>query len=76
MNIRHPMGALHSFTIKNIFYYKMDLRLFYFNVTSYNQSLQVPFPVNEKTLHLYTCIKDSVYIGKRFALSIQLVKKD
>ena len=35
MNVRHPMGVLHSFSIKNIFYGKMDLRLFYFNMTIY-----------------------------------------
>ena len=29
---RHPMGALHSFSIKNIFYDKMDLRLSYFDI--------------------------------------------
>ena len=29
---RHPMGALHSFSIKNIFYDKMDLGLLYFDV--------------------------------------------
>ena len=27
------MSVLHSFSIKNIFYDKMDLRLFYFRVT-------------------------------------------
>ena len=27
------MGVLHSFSIKNIFYDKTDLRLFYFHVT-------------------------------------------
>ena len=32
MNIRHPMGVLHSFSIKNIFYDKMDLKGFYFDV--------------------------------------------
>ena len=31
MNIRHS-GVLHSFPIKNIFYDKMDLRFFYFDV--------------------------------------------
>ena len=31
MNIRHP-GVLHSFSIKNIFYDKMDVKLFYFQV--------------------------------------------
>ena len=33
MNVRRPMGVLHSFSIKNIFYDKIDLRLFYFPVT-------------------------------------------
>ena len=28
-----PMGVLHSFSIKNVFYDKMDLRGFYFHVT-------------------------------------------
>ena len=35
MDVRHPMGILHSFYIKNIFYDKMDLRLLYFHVTKY-----------------------------------------
>ena len=35
MNGRHPVGVLHSFSIKNIFYDKMDLRLFYFHVMIY-----------------------------------------
>ena len=26
MNVRHPMGVIHSFSIKNIFYDRMDLR--------------------------------------------------
>ena len=33
MNVRYPMGVFISFSIKNIFYDKMDLRLFYFHVT-------------------------------------------
>ena len=36
MNARHPMGVLHSFSIKNIFYDKSNLRLFYFHVTKYD----------------------------------------
>ena len=32
MNVRHPMGVLHSLSMKNIFYDKMDLWLFYFRV--------------------------------------------
>ena len=31
MNVRHPMGVLHSFFIKNIFYDKMDLKSFLFS---------------------------------------------
>ena len=34
MNVRHPWGVLQLFFIKNIFYDKMDLRLFYFPLTS------------------------------------------
>ena len=34
MNVRHPLGV-HSFSIKNIFYDKMDLRLLYFDVAIY-----------------------------------------
>ena len=34
MNVKHPMGVLNSFSIKNIFYDKMDLRLFYCCVTN------------------------------------------
>ena len=33
MNVRHPKGVLHSFSIKNT-YAKMDLRLFYFDVAN------------------------------------------
>ena len=33
MNVRQPMCALHSFSIKNIFYDKIDLGRFYFHVT-------------------------------------------
>ena len=32
MNVRHTMGVLHSFSIKNIFYDKMDLRLFCYHL--------------------------------------------
>ena len=35
LTIWHFMGVLHSFSIKNIFYDKMDLRLFYFHVRTY-----------------------------------------
>ena len=32
MNVRHPVGVLHSFSIKIVFYDKIDSRLFYFHV--------------------------------------------
>ena len=35
MNVRHSMGVLHSFSIKQIFCDKMDLRLSYFHVTMF-----------------------------------------
>ena len=34
MNVRHAMGVLNSFSIKNMCYDKMDLKLFYFHVTN------------------------------------------
>ena len=34
MNLRYPMGVLHSFSVKKTFDDKMDLRLFYFRVTT------------------------------------------
>ena len=34
MNVTKPVGVLHSFYIKNIFYDKIDLKLFYFHVTN------------------------------------------
>ena len=34
MNVTNPVGVLHSFYIKNIFYDKIDLKLFYIHVTN------------------------------------------
>ena len=39
MVARHPMGILHSFSIKNILYDKMGLRLFYFDEAIYDGAL-------------------------------------
>ena len=42
MNVRQTMGVLHLFSIKIIFYdKKMDLRLFYFHVTIYGNTIQI-----------------------------------
>ena len=35
MKVRNPYSVLHSFSVKNIFYDKMDLRLFYFDVVKW-----------------------------------------
>ena len=35
------MGVLHSFSIKNISYDKMDLRLFHFHVTIYSEPYEI-----------------------------------
>ena len=36
MNVRHLIGVLHSFSIKSIFYDKMELRLFCFCMMIYS----------------------------------------
>ena len=33
MNVRQPMDVLHLFSMENIFYDKMDFRLFHLHVT-------------------------------------------
>ena len=52
MNVRHPMGVLHSFSIKNIFDDKMDLRLFYFDVAIYHTNLTVFRSYYQTQIHL------------------------
>ena len=42
------MGVLYSFSVKNIFYDKMDLSLFYFDVANYNSLLKADFRSYEK----------------------------
>ena len=37
MNVRHPTGVLHSISIKNIVYNKMDLSLSYFDVVIFRE---------------------------------------
>ena len=39
MNVRHHMGVLHSFSIKNIFYDKIDLRVSYAELTDHENWL-------------------------------------
>ena len=42
MIVRYPMGILHSFSIKKIFYEKMDLRIF-FSCRSYRIPVCIRF---------------------------------
>ena len=39
MNVRPPISVLHSFSIKNVFYGKMDLMLFYFDAAIFNKEI-------------------------------------
>ena len=50
MNVRHPMGVLHSFSIKNIVYDKTDLRLFYFDVAIFKTKFFVKIVSGSKIL--------------------------
>ena len=47
-DVRHHMGVLHSLSIRNTFFDKMDLRLFYFHVTKYTRITSIKaLPVNQ-----------------------------
>ena len=63
MNVRHPMGVLQgvldSFSIKNIFYDKMDLRRFYFHVTICDLVLRKDI---ERTVKLFLFFLRSWYL--------------
>ena len=43
MKVRHPTVVLHSFSMKDIFYDKIDLKSFHFHVTTYINSNLNPF---------------------------------
>ena len=52
MNVRHPMGVLHSFSIKNIFDDKMDLGLFYFDVAICHTNFTIFRSYYQTQIHL------------------------
>ena len=70
----HEKFALHSFSIKNIFYDKIDLRHFYFQVTNWSQRYQilltemtalvdiVAFKVAQYTIKTYFCENDEMIL--------------
>ena len=43
MNARHPYSVLHSFSIKNVLYGKMNIKLFYFHVKIYSSIVELHF---------------------------------
>ena len=53
MNVRYPMGVLHSFSIKNIVYDKTDLRLFYFDVAIFKMKFFVKIVSGSKILDVW-----------------------
>ena len=61
------MGVLHSFSIKDIFYDKMDLRLFNFRVTKSPNEIIVVWVVSAKnTLHsCYGYSPNQLVFGKK-----------
>ena len=68
MNIRHPIGVLHLFSIKNIFYDKMELRFFYFDEAIYcsNHASQVTRIFNTTCSHNTTTMKDNVLSHQKY----------
>ena len=62
MNVRHSMGVLHSFSIKNIFYDKMDLRLFYFHVAKHALS-QMKNSVSKKSKSFFVLTLNPTKVG-------------
>ena len=60
MNARHTMGVLHSFSIKNIFYDKIDLRLFQFRKTICMSETYA------RTMHFYACIVHNMYSCQKY----------
>ena len=68
MNVRHPIGVLHLFSIKNIFYDKMELRLFYFDEVIYcsNHASQVTRIFNTTCSHNTTTMKDNVLSHQKY----------
>ena len=56
MNARHTMGVLHSFSIKNIFYDKIDLWLFHFRKAICMSETYAC------TMHFYTGIVHNIYL--------------
>ena len=60
MNVRHTMGVLHSFSIKNIFYDKIELRLFHFRKTICMSETYA------RTMHFYAGIVHNIYSCQKY----------
>ena len=51
------MGVLHLFSIKNVFYDKMDLRFFYFRATICSFAEQLSYKIHAKVTHTEVEVK-------------------
>ena len=63
MNLRHPMGVIHPFSIKNISYDEIDLKLFYFHGTICFLKLNIPFIHFMPLVSFYTPCKHQKTYG-------------
>ena len=56
MNVRYPSRVSHSFSIKNIFYDKMALRLIYFDMARCSKHKII---INFKNVHTFSILTRS-----------------
>ena len=60
MKVRHLMGLLHSFSIENIFYDRIDLKFFYFDVDHGKLSLhysKIGYQLMMQSQRMFHCPK-------------------
>ena len=66
MNVRHPMGVLNSFSIKNIFCLTLIfLRLFYFHMMLYGLFRAVAYDI----LNNFLLLEPNEALGLRFLIN-------
>ena len=70
MNVRHPYCVLHSFSIKNIFYHKMELRLFYFYMAKYKNYPKKPTKLGSGHVTVQVVFKNTINLTKTFPQSL------
>ena len=68
MNVRYPTGVLHSFSIKNIFYDKMNLKLLYFRVTKWENAYCNQWTMIHQKTHYFNHMKRKESIKEDYSL--------